>query len=200
MNKLVLATGNPGKLYELRRLTKSIELTIYTQSEFGIDTPEEVGLTFVENALIKARHVCTVTALPAIADDSGLIVDALDGHPGISSARYAGEKANDEDNIAKLLHELTEVEGRDRSARFFCAVVMLEHRTDPSPLIYQGIWEGKITQSPRGRNGFGYDPIFFVPELGKTAAELTPGEKDRISHRGIAIAELVNGLKAKLRT
>ena len=148
-------------MYELRRLTKSIELTIYTQSEFGIDTPEEVGLTFVENALIKARHVCTVTALPAIADDSGLIVDALDGHPGISSARYAGEKANDEDNIAKLLHELTEVEGRDRSARFFCAVVMLEHRTDPSPLIYQGIWKAKSPRAQEGETALGMIPFFL---------------------------------------
>ena len=199
MNELVLATGNPGKLSELQRLTESIGLAIYAQSEFGIDAPEEIGLTFVENALIKARHACTVTRLPAIADDSGLIVDALNGHPGIYSARYAGEEASDDDNVVKLLHELAEIEDSARSARFLCAAVMLEHCTDPSPLIYQGIWEGKITQSPRGRGGFGYDPVFFVPELGKTAAELTPEEKNRISHRSIAITRLVNGLKIKLR-
>ena len=187
---MVLATGNAGKVRELDQLLAGLGVEVLPQSAFGISSVEETGLTFVENALLKARHAAHHSGLPAIADDSGLEVDALQGAPGIHSARYAGPEASDRDNLVKLLEALREVPEARRTARFQCLVVLLRHPRDPTPLICQGTWEGRIAFQPRGEQGFGYDPVFWVPQEAKTAAQLPPQLKNRLSHRGQALARL----------
>ena len=188
--KLVLASGNAGKLKEQQAMLAGLPLQIVPQRELGVDDVPETGLTFVENALIKARHACAVTGLPALADDSGLMVDALGGAPGLYSARYAGSPTDDAANNAKLLHELRDVPAGQRSARFHAVIVLLRDPADPRPLIAEGSWEGLITDVPRGSNGFGYNPVFLDPAHGLTAAEMEPGLKNRISHRALALAKL----------
>ncbi len=194
MLRIVLATSNPGKVQELNSLLTGLEMEVVPQSKLRVPDIPETGLSFVENAILKARHACSHTGLPAIADDSGLEVDALEGAPGIYSARYAGTRASDRDNVAKLLDELGEVPSHRRTARFICLLVYLRHSHDPTPVICQGAWEGRITHVPRGDSGFGYDPVFLIPTAGKTAAELPPGIKNRMSHRGKALAKLVKAL------
>lgn len=194
MQELVLASGNQGKLKELTRLLAPRSLTVRAQSEFNIDTPEETGLSFVENALLKARFVAEKTGLPALADDSGLAVDRLEGAPGIYSARYAGEAASDSANWQKLLHELDGVADEYRMASFHCVLVLMRHPTDPVPLICHGQWRGRITASPQGEHGFGYDPVFWVPEENCTAAQLSPEKKNQLSHRGQALQKLLREL------
>lgn len=189
--KIVLATQNAGKIREIRDLLADRAMEILPLTDFVSEDAEETGLTFVENALIKARHAAVHSGLPAIADDSGLEVDHLRGAPGVLSARYAGPGSNDAENNAKLLGELTGVPDEWRGARFRCVMVYLRHARDPSPVIAQGVWEGRIVHEPRGDNGFGYDPLFFVPECGCTSAELTPGDKNRLSHRGKALRALI---------
>ncbi len=193
--KIVLASNNPGKVREIGAMLEDSGIRILPQSDFAVASVEETGLTFVENALLKARHAAEQSGLPAIADDSGLVVDALNGAPGIHSARYAGEHASDEANLHKLLDAMADVPEEQRSARFVCLMVYLRHAADPLPLICQGIWEGRITTAPAGEGGFGYDPVFFVPERGCTSAELAADEKNRLSHRGRALRCLVENLK-----
>ena len=192
--KVVLASSNPGKLAELRALLESAGLHVVSQDAFGVGPPEETGLTFVENALIKARAACAATGLPALADDSGVVVDALGGAPGVRSARYAGAGASDADNAAKLLEALGGVALRDRRAAFVCAIVYLRHARDPCPIVCEGVWNGRILDAPRGAGGFGYDPVFFIESLGRTAAELSREEKNAVSHRGQALAQLLRRL------
>lgn len=179
MQKVVLATGNAGKVRELASLLSDFGLDVVAQTELGVDSAEETGLTFIENAIIKARHAAKMTGLPAIADDSGLAVDVLGGAPGIYSARYSGENATDQQNLEKLLHTLRDVPDDKRQARFHCVLVYLRHAEDPTPIVCHGSWPGVITRQAAGNGGFGYDPIFFVPSEGKTAAELTREEKAR---------------------
>ena len=169
-------------------------LHVVSQDAYGVEQPEETGLTFVENALIKARAACAATGLPALADDSGVVVDALGGAPGVRSARYAGDGASDADNLARLLEALAGVEPPDRGAAFVCALVYLRHAHDPSPIVCEGVWRGRILDAPRGGGGFGYDPVFFVEALGRTAAELSRVEKNAVSHRGRALAQLLGRL------
>lgn len=190
MNRLVLATSNRGKLAEMQPLLADVGFSLVTQGELGVVDAIENGRTFVENALIKARHAAAATGLPAIADDSGLIVDALHGAPGLISAHYAGVHGDAAGNIGKLLGELAGVPDEKRTARFYSLIVLLRHADDPQPLIAEGIWPGRILEAPRGAGGFGYDPIFFDPELGLSAAELAPDVKNRVSHRGRALASL----------
>lgn len=192
----VLATGNRGKVAELGALLEAagLGITVTAQSDLGVAAAPETGVTFVENALTKARHAARATGLPAVADDSGLVVAALDGAPGIRSARFAGERGGDAANIAKLLAALADP-ALGRSAEFHCALVALEHPDDPAPLIATGSWRGEIAREPRGRGGFGYDPVFFDVTLARTAAELTPEHKSRVSHRGAALRRLVEMLK-----
>jgi XTP/dITP diphosphohydrolase len=197
MKRVVLATGNAGKLREMQTLLAPLGFDVVSQSELGVQEAEETGLTFVENAIIKARNAAQATGLPAIADDSGLEVDALAGQPGIRSARFAGPEANDTDNVRLLLERLHEVPASERSARFQCLMVFMRHAEDPTPLIAQGSWEGHILTTPRGANGFGYDPVFEVPETGTSAAELEPAEKNRRSHRARAAGILVNALRER---
>lgn len=192
--RVVLASNNRGKLAELRPLLAELDLDLISQGELGIGPAPEDGLTFVENAIAKARHVCRAADLPAIADDSGLVVPALDGRPGIHSARYAGESATDADNNARLIAELAGL--RDASAHFYCALVFLRSADDPAPLIATGCWHGRIVPEPRGAGGFGYDPHFLVETLNRTAAELDPGVKNQLSHRGQATAALIAQLIA----
>ena len=194
MSRVVFASNNPGKVREVAELLSDSGLAVVPQSEYLVPSPEETGLTFVENALLKARHASEHTSLPAIADDSGLEVDALDGEPGIHSARFAGENASDADNNSLLLGELAGLPEAERTARFQCLMVYVRHPHDPTPVICQGTWEGRILTSPRGGNGFGYDPLFFIPELGKTSAELDSATKNRLSHRGQALRKLVEAL------
>ena len=191
--QFVLATGNAGKLREMRSLLPGYDVA--PQSDFTRERVEETGLTFVENAILKARHACSASGLPAVADDSGLEVDALDGAPGIYSARYAGEHARDRENVERLLQELDGIS--DRSARFRCVIVAMRHPSDPAPLICDAAWEGEIARSPRGCNGFGYDPVFLVPDLGVTAAELPSDEKNARSHRGQALSILKRSLQLR---
>lgn len=188
--RCVLASGNAGKLKEMNSLLDGLGWTVESQSALGVESPPETGLTFVENALIKARHASDVTGLPAIADDSGIEVDVLDGAPGIYSARYAGEDASDEANLQKLLDTLADYPESSWSARFQCVVVMMRHALDPTPIICPGTWEGQVVPVPRGANGFGYDPIFLDPTSGHTAAELDSERKNRISHRAKALLAL----------
>jgi len=192
----VLATSNRGKVVELEELLTEARLPIRVsaQSDLGVAAPPETATTFVENALQKARHATRVTGLPAIADDSGLVVAALGGAPGVRSARFAGERADDAANVAKLL-ELLAAHPDERAARFHCVLVALERADDPTPLVASGSWAGEIARTPSGAGGFGYDPVFFDPLLGKTAAELSRSEKNRVSHRGAALRKLVELLK-----
>ena len=194
MKQIVLASGNPGKLKELQQALQPLSLELVLQSDFGLDSADETGLTFVENAILKARHVAQATGLPALADDSGLEVDALQGQPGIYSARFAGPDATDADNNSKLLADLANVEPAQRSARFHCVLVLMRHATDPTPVIAHASWEGQILTAPQGDNGFGYDPLFLIPDLGQTSAQLSPTHKNKISHRGQAITELIRQL------
>jgi len=192
--RVVLASGNQGKLRELQALLAPSGYVCMAQSEFNVPEVPEDGLSFVENALIKARNACRYTGLPAIADDSGLEVTALDGRPGIYSARFAGSGATDADNTRKLLDELAAMDNPDRSARFVCALVYMAHAQDPVPEICVGTWSGTIIQQPRGENGFGYDPVFQVAGLRLTSAELDAAEKNRLSHRASALACLAERL------
>jgi len=189
--ELVLASGNAGKLAEIARLLEPLGLIIRTQTEFGITPPEETGLSFIENAILKARHAARLSGLPALADDSGLEVDFLNGAPGIYSARYAGEDGNDAANNRKLLDALEGVPAGQRSARFRCVIALLRHAEDPMPLVATGTWEGRILEAPRGEGGFGYDPLFLPAGLERTAAELGKAEKNRLSHRGQALQALL---------
>ena len=195
--RVVLASGNAGKLKEFQALLGDT-LTLVPQADFGIEAADESGATFEENALLKARHAAAATGLPAIADDSGLEVDALDGAPGVRSARFAGEGADDQANNAKLLRALEGVDGAARSARFRAVVAYVATADDPAPVIAEGSWEGFIAHSPRGANGFGYDPLFFDGALQSTSAELDPAEKNRRSHRGKAVRVLKKLLSAGL--
>ena len=192
----VIASGNAGKLGELRTLLDGSGLTLVAQGELGIVGAEETGATFVENAIIKARHAARAAALPAIADDSGLVVDALDGAPGIRSARFAGAGADDAANVRKLLEVMADLDDGQRAARFHCTMVAMRHADDPAPLIASAQWHGSIARSPRGAGGFGYDPVFVDAERGRTAAELDPEAKNRVSHRGQALRALVRMLLA----
>lgn len=198
MQKIVLATNNKGKLTELSALLSPLQLNILPQSHFTKIAAEETGSTFIENAIIKARHAADVSGLPAIADDSGLEVDALQGAPGIYSARYAGADATDQQNIDKLLDDLREVPEGKRTARFHCVLVYMKHALDPTPIICHGTWEGTITLDQLGRQGFGYDPVFFVSEVNKTSAQLSKEEKNAISHRGKALESLLQQLQSSL--
>jgi XTP/dITP diphosphohydrolase len=191
---LVLASGNAGKLRELREMLHPRGWSVRAQNEWNIDEAVEDGLTFVENALIKARHAALHTGLPALGDDSGLIVDALDGAPGILSARFAGECGDDAANIQRLLEELRGVPDSRRTAHFHCAMVVVRQPRDPIPLVAFGKWRGNILKAPRGTGGFGYDPLFWVPSEDCSAAELDPVLKNRISHRGQAMAKLADQL------
>jgi XTP/dITP diphosphohydrolase len=194
--RLVIATGNAGKLKELRELLAPPAFEVLPQSQFTSVSVDETGLSFVENAILKARHAAQVSGLAAIADDSGLEVDALGGAPGIHSARYAGEHASDADNLRKLLAALQDMPASQRTARYQCALVFMRSARDPSPLICQASWEGRIVDQPRGHGGFGYDPIFELPERGVTVAELPAAEKNLLSHRGKALRGLVKQLQA----
>ncbi|MFW5815391.1 MAG: RdgB/HAM1 family non-canonical purine NTP pyrophosphatase [Wenzhouxiangella sp.] len=194
-DQLVLASGNKGKLKEFRHLFKPLALTVHAQSEFKVPPVAETGLTFVENALLKARAAARVAKLPALGDDSGLVVEALKGQPGIYSARFAGASASDRDNNDLLLEKLSGVTPERRSAAFYCCLVLLRHHRDPAPIIVSGTWHGTILEAPRGKGGFGYDPLFFDPKLGATAAELSMAEKSQVSHRGKALKALLDKLK-----
>jgi len=194
-HRIVLASNNPGKVREFNQLLSDAELEVVPQSTFSVPEIEETGLTFVENAILKARNAAQHTGLPAIADDSGLEVDALGGAPGIYSARYAGAGASDLDNLEKLLDALRDVDDAQRSARFQCLMVYMRHAQDPTPRIFQGTWEGRILRQPHGSGGFGYDPVFLVPEVNRASAELPPEGKNRLSHRGQALRQLVSSLR-----
>lgn len=195
MTQIVLASNNPGKVREIGQILADLDLEVLPQSSFNIEEVEETGLSFVENAILKARHAAAESGLPAIADDSGLEVDALMGAPGIYSARYAGPGATDTQNLQKLLTELEQVPEAQRTARFQCLMVFMRHGEDPTPLICQGTWEGQITFEPRGESGFGYDPVFFVPSHNCTSAELAPEVKNQLSHRGQALRLLLTALQ-----
>jgi XTP/dITP diphosphohydrolase len=195
MKDVVLASSNPGKVREINQVLADLDLQVRPQSEFGVVDAAETGLTFVENAILKARNAAQHTGLPAIADDSGLEVDALAGAPGIYSARFAGEHASDQANLEKLLVELEHVPAEDRTARFQCLMVFMRHAADPTPLICQGTWEGRILFSARGDNGFGYDPVFHVPTHDCSSAELPAATKNSLSHRGQALRRLVTALQ-----
>jgi len=190
-----MASSNPGKLREINHILGSLGMEVLPQSDFDVPDAEETGLTFVENAILKARHAAHLTGLPAIADDSGLEVDALHGAPGIYSARFSGPGATDEKNLQKLLEQLRDVPESERSARFQCLIVFMAHAEDPTPLICQGTWEGRILFEPRGKGGFGYDPIFYVPSEDCASAELAPEVKNRLSHRGQALQKLLSNLE-----
>jgi len=198
MKKLVLASSNPGKLREFRQMLAPLGIEVVPQSELGVADADEPHETFVENALAKARHASRGSGLPAFADDSGICVSALNGAPGVFSARYAagvaeGREEQDRRNNEKLLDALRDK--RDRRAHYYCVIVLVRHAEDPEPLIAEGRWFGQVAASPRGANGFGYDPYFLLPELGKTAAELTPADKNAVSHRGQALRGLVQLLR-----
>jgi len=198
MTKIVLASGNQGKLREFSAMFtehfSGAGVELIPQTELGVSDADETGLSFVENAIIKARHACEVTGLPALADDSGIEVDALQGAPGIYSARYSND--GDQGNNAKLLKELTGVPEEKRTARFQCVLVYMRHAKDPTPQVFQGSWEGKILSEPSGSEGFGYDPVFFVPSENCSAADLSKEQKNKISHRGQAIQQLLRRWQA----
>ena len=196
MSKIILASNNPKKLKELQQLLDPLTYSVISQKELGIESVAETGLTFVENALLKARHAAAVSGLPALADDSGLSVDSLQGAPGLYSARYAGEFATDEQNNTKLIAALGEL-APPYTARYHCAIVYLQYPNDPIPLIVEGTWEGEMVLSPQGHHGFGYDPLFYVPSEQCTAAELTARQKEQLSHRGQAIRKLITAIKNK---
>lgn len=195
MKKILLASNNPGKVREIAEILADHDIDVLPQAALAISEADETGLTFIENALIKARHASRLSGLPAIADDSGLEVDALGGSPGVYSARFAGLGARDSDNNARLLQELEGVPATDRRARFRCIMVFLRSERDPCPVIAQGVWEGVILQQPQGEGGFGYDPLFYLPEKGCTSAELQAAEKNRLSHRGQALRDLARQMQ-----
>lgn len=203
MQKIVLATGNAGKLKELQAMLSALPVAIVAQSGLGIEDAEETGLTFIENAILKARHASALSGLPAIADDSGLAVDALGGAPGIYSARYAELPANikgierDQANNSKLLAALQHTPDDQRTAQFHCVLVFLRHASDPTPLVCHGQWHGSILRACAGNDGFGYDPLFLVPERGCSSAELGPAEKNRLSHRAHASRQLLAALEVR---
>jgi XTP/dITP diphosphohydrolase len=192
--KIVLASNNAGKAREINQLLASEEIEVVPQKEFKIPDAVEDGLSFVENAIKKARHAAKLSGLPAIADDSGIEVDALNGAPGIYSARFAGTGASDEENLQKLLQRMSDVAQEKRSARFQCLMVYMRHAEDPTPVICQGTWEGRILFEPRGENGFGYDPVFYVPTHDCSSAELPSEVKNSLSHRGQALQKLLQAL------
>ncbi|MBU2965655.1 RdgB/HAM1 family non-canonical purine NTP pyrophosphatase [Amphritea sp. 2_MG-2023] len=196
--QIVLASGNKGKLKEFNQVLGDLGVEVVPQSQFNVPDADETGLSFVENAIIKARHACQLTGLPALADDSGLEVDALNGAPGIYSARFAGAGATDAKNNQKLLQLLEGTSPEQRSARFRCVLVFMRHAEDPTPLICQGSWEGQILPLPQGDNGFGYDPLFLVPGLDIASAQLPPEQKNKISHRGQAVQQLIQLIPAYL--
>ena len=193
-SKIVLASNNPGKTDEINRMLSSTAIRVVSQTEFGIEEAIEDGLTFVENALIKARHAAIQTGLPAIADDSGLVVDAIDGRPGVHSSRYSDPDANDEKNIAKLLEELKNTEYEQRTCRFRCVMVYLRQSHDASPVIAEGTLHGHVHDRAQGEHGFGYDPVVWLPDMNCTLAELDVTAKNKISHRGKALRQLVKKL------
>ena len=195
MQKIILASNNAGKLKEFQALLAPLDFQVITQGELGIPSAEEPHLTFVENALAKARHASAASGLPALADDSGICVHALDGKPGVFSARFAGEPANDDANNQRLISELNGQS--DRGAHYVCALVFVNSANDPEPLIVQTRWYGQIIAEPKGSHGFGYDPHFYIPELNLTAAQLEPAQKNLISHRGQALRELIVQLKSR---
>jgi XTP/dITP diphosphohydrolase len=195
MQKLVLASNNAGKVKEFQALLAPLQFEVIPQGVLGIPSAEEPFHTFVENALAKARHASSASGLPALADDSGICAHALDGRPGVYSARYAGENGNDVANNQKLITELSNQP--DRGAHYVCALVFIKSADDPNPLVVETTWHGVIVDQAKGNNGFGYDPHFFLPELGKTAAELDPSQKNLISHRGQALRELIRQLQAR---
>lgn len=196
MEKIVFASNNQGKSREIAEIFSVYNLNVISQTAFNVTEVEETGLTFIENAIIKARHASQTTGLPALADDSGLEVDALKGEPGIYSARYAGLSSNDKANCEKLIAQLKKMNEPPYTARFRCALVLMRYPNDPAPFISQGIWEGEVIFEPTGQNGFGYDPIFYLPELKCTAAELSLKEKNSMSHRAKALNQLIQQLNA----
>jgi len=187
---LVVASGNHGKFREFAKLFGDFAIEVISQTKLGVESPEEKGLSFIENALLKARHASAITGLPAIADDSGLIIPALDGAPGLHSARYAGVNASDQENVSLLLKRMKHLSGADRQGHYICALALIRHASDPDPLITVGRWQGTIIDAPRGDSGFGYDPIFLPNNLEQTAAEIDPKIKNQLSHRGLAVIEL----------
>ena len=198
LHTVILASGNPGKLREFSELLSDLNINVVQQSEYRISSAEETGLTFVENALIKARHAAKFSGLPAMADDSGIAVDALNGEPGIYSARYAGQGASDLDNLNKLIHAVSQLPDDERTARYHCVIAYMQHEEDPMPLIACGSWGGRLIEEPRGDGGFGYDPIFYLDDYQCTAAELDPADKNRMSHRGQALRGLLSQLTYEL--
>lgn len=196
-NRLVIASNNRGKIAELKDLLAPLNMTPVAQGELGVSEAEEPAVTFVENAILKARHAARATGLPALADDSGLAVDALDGRPGVRSARFAGDSATDQQNVEALLAALEGVAPESRNAQFHCVLVYLRHADDPTPVICHGCWPGHILEHPRGEGGFGYDPVFLAPETNTSAAELNREKKAGISHRGRALALLIQQLEAR---
>ncbi|MEH6502262.1 MAG: XTP/dITP diphosphatase [Cycloclasticus sp.] len=197
MNReLVLASSNKGKIAEIQAILRGQNIQVLAQSQLNILDADETASTFIENAIIKARHAANISQLPAISDDSGLEVDALNGEPGVYSARYAGEPSNDQRNTAKLLRELENVPEELRTARFHCVMVFIAHANDPAPLIGHGVWQGKISLKQSGENGFGYDPVFYIPEQGCTSAELEARIKNQISHRAQALSQLMPQISA----
>lgn len=198
LKRIVLATSNQGKVIEIAHLLHDVPVDFVAQSELAIDSIDETGLTFVENSILKARQAAKLSGFGAIADDSGLVIDALNGEPGLYSARYAGVDATNQDNINKVLQQLKDTPPDKRTARFCCVMVYLSHAEDPLPLICQGVWEGQILTESQGEKGFGYDPIFYVPTHKCSAAELAIAEKNRISHRGQAVAQLKRQLETLL--
>jgi XTP/dITP diphosphohydrolase len=197
---LVIASGNPGKLRELGTMLQPLGWSVRPQADWHLDEAVENGLTFIENALIKARHAARATGLPALGDDSGLVVDALDGRPGIYSSRYAGEFADDQANNRKLLQALADTDEAARGAHFYCAMALMRHAEDPAPLLATGKWRGRILEAPAGTGGFGYDPLFWVADAGCSAAQLAASIKNRLSHRGQALAALLRQLENELET
>lgn len=195
MLEMVLATNNVGKQREFEKMLSALPIRLVPQSQFNIPVVAETGATFIENALLKARHAAAFTGMPAIADDSGLVVDALGGRPGIHSARYAGPDADDVARINKLLQELDGVAEEHRLASFYCVTVLLESENDPAPLICEGVWDGSILTAPVGTGGFGYDPVFWVAEKKCSAAQLTADEKNQLSHRGQALEKLLEAME-----
>tara|TARA_R110002074_G_scaffold145034_1_gene293176 strand:+ start:47944 stop:48555 length:612 start_codon:yes stop_codon:yes gene_type:complete len=196
IRKLVLASSNKGKIAEIQAILRGQNIQVLTQSQLNILDADETASTFIENAIIKARHAASISQLPAISDDSGLEVDALNGEPGVYSARYAGEPSNDQRNTAKLLRELGNVPDNLRTARFHCVMVFIAHANDPAPLIGHGVWQGQISLKQTGEKGFGYDPVFYIPEQSCTSAELEPGIKNKISHRAQALSQLMPQISA----
>ena len=195
MKKIVLASGNSGKIREIVGIFSAIDIAVIPQTEFGIESPEETGETFVENALLKARFAASKTGMPAIADDSGIAVDALNGRPGVRSARYAGDDATDDNNLDLLLKEMEGVADKDRGAGFHCAAVLVWPADEIDPIVVRGVWRGRLLQARRGEGGFGYDPIFLDPDMQKTGAEMSREDKNHISHRGKAFRKLRDCLR-----